>query len=562
MDGVKRWMVGALIVGWLAVVAFLVRPPALTGDEAYYAQVPVEMRQRGDWLVPYFNGEPRYKKPPLMYWLVASAQAVFGENEQASRLPSLVAAFLTAALLWWFGRKMEEPMTGALAASVFLLNPMTFVLANWGAPEATLCLFVTASTLFGLMGLCTASPFLRFSVSHASPAPRPASFAPSLWFALSGATAGLGVLTKGAPGIALPFLALAPFVVKAGWQERDLSKLLRFVGAAAVLWCGTTLLVAAPWFLAVGWREGEAFWQVFFFREHLQRVASPMEGHRGPVWFYLLVLWLAFFPWSSLLPHAVVAAFGTQDAGRRTNGEPTRTSVDTAVAWWGLSVVGLFSLVATKLPHYIFPAFPAFAWLVAKQWQRSLPTRAMWLAVGLAVTALLLVTFGAVLLPRAYVDFLAKFGFSADNDLLLLRVSLVALLCGWAVATVTAVRAFSRFPQSPIPSPLTGAAALTLGVGVAAFLLLHASGAREAVEMWRQFPQVATFGSDTEWAVFYAKRPVPFLRGDSERVATFLRANKRAAVLLRVDFVLRLPPEKVTVHRFGVWCVAHATEQE
>jgi len=95
----------AILLGWMPAVSLWLSPPILIGDEAYYARVPVEMKERGDWLVPYFNGEPRYKKPPLMYWLVAVSQRIFGENEVASRLPSLLAVVLTSLLLLWFSSK-------------------------------------------------------------------------------------------------------------------------------------------------------------------------------------------------------------------------------------------------------------------------------------------------------------------------------------------------------------------------------------------------------------------------------------------------------------------------
>ena len=36
--------------------------------------------QRGDWFFPTFNGEPRYHKPILIYWLMGLATAAWGDN--------------------------------------------------------------------------------------------------------------------------------------------------------------------------------------------------------------------------------------------------------------------------------------------------------------------------------------------------------------------------------------------------------------------------------------------------------------------------------------------------
>src|SRR5947209_6390710 len=41
----------------------------LEPDESRYAEIPREMMQRGELLVPYLEGKPYLDKPPLLYWL-------------------------------------------------------------------------------------------------------------------------------------------------------------------------------------------------------------------------------------------------------------------------------------------------------------------------------------------------------------------------------------------------------------------------------------------------------------------------------------------------------------
>jgi len=45
--------------------------PLLDRDEPRFARATIEMLERGDWVVPYFNDEYRFDKPPLTYWLMA-----------------------------------------------------------------------------------------------------------------------------------------------------------------------------------------------------------------------------------------------------------------------------------------------------------------------------------------------------------------------------------------------------------------------------------------------------------------------------------------------------------
>ena len=50
-------------------------------DETLYASCAREMMQRGDWVVPVFNGQLFPDKPPLMFWVMMSGFEVFGVNE-------------------------------------------------------------------------------------------------------------------------------------------------------------------------------------------------------------------------------------------------------------------------------------------------------------------------------------------------------------------------------------------------------------------------------------------------------------------------------------------------
>lgn len=553
MRGQVALLALAILIGWLPVVLVMERPPPLIGDEAYYARVPIEMHQRGDWLVPYFNGEPRYKKPPLMYWLVAISHRLFGENETASRLPSLIAVFLTAALLLWFGRKVGEPQTGGLAAVAFLLNPMTAILGNWGAPEATLMLFITAAALMAWNALCNTHHAWR-------------------WAIVSGIAAGLGVLTKGAPGVILPALIAVPllWLTKASGMEHR-----RYIFVA--LWLVALIATAALWFIVVGVSEGKAFWQVFLLREHLERVATPMEGHKGPLWFYLPIVWLLFFPWSVRLPLAVWYAVVGAPSGATekvvANANPTnRLTVDKWMVWWALSVIVLFSIVATKLPHYIFPAFPALGWLSARQWQRQAKVGESLSVALLSLPVFLLAILAASPhLSEAYEAFLQQEGFSlADDERVMLRATGIGLFLGLGIAAllVTSIGFASAgfgWVADSIWSKATdgwhrvGAIVAALTVASTLFgswALLHTTNGHRAVATWQSAPVIATFGSDTEWVVFYAKRSVPILRGDERRLEEFLQTHPKASVLSRIDFAPKLREMGLTVRRFGIWCVA------
>jgi len=71
---------------------FLGDAPLFDVDEGAFSEATLEMFQRGDFLSTYLNGQPRYDKPILIYWLQAASVAAFGANEFAFRFPSAARA--------------------------------------------------------------------------------------------------------------------------------------------------------------------------------------------------------------------------------------------------------------------------------------------------------------------------------------------------------------------------------------------------------------------------------------------------------------------------------------
>ena len=56
-------------------------------NEAFYVETPREMMERGDYINPTFNYEPRINKPVLSYWIVAGFYHLFGVSPAVQRIP-------------------------------------------------------------------------------------------------------------------------------------------------------------------------------------------------------------------------------------------------------------------------------------------------------------------------------------------------------------------------------------------------------------------------------------------------------------------------------------------
>ena len=68
-------------------------------DEPRNSRASQEMLERGDWVVPTFNGELRTHKPVLLYWGQMASYLALGESEFAARLPSVLCALLTVVAI-------------------------------------------------------------------------------------------------------------------------------------------------------------------------------------------------------------------------------------------------------------------------------------------------------------------------------------------------------------------------------------------------------------------------------------------------------------------------------
>src|SRR4051812_21387330 len=74
----NAWAAGVLLVA-LCLAVYLpgfFAIPVVDRDEARFAQASRQMLESGDYVVPRVQGTPRLNKPPLIYWLQATAARV------------------------------------------------------------------------------------------------------------------------------------------------------------------------------------------------------------------------------------------------------------------------------------------------------------------------------------------------------------------------------------------------------------------------------------------------------------------------------------------------------
>ncbi len=366
---------------WLQAVLFAVAAlllltglsyPLIDRDETRYAEIPREMLESGDWLVPRLNFRTYYDKPALLYWLCAASYSVFGVAESSARLVPALCGLVTLAATMWFGNRAFGSRVGLLSGVVLLLS-----VGFLGASRILL--------IDGLLACC-----VTLSLVTAYEAIRTGSLRLG-WWLCAAVACGLGFLAKGPVALVL----FIPPVFALGWLSHRTT--LPSVGHW-LLHGGIVAAIAAPWFIAVESRA-PGFAYEFFYRHNIERFGGAF--HAKPFWFFLPVALIGGHPWSFI----TIPCLDYLTSGAKRIREQ-RTPAMGFLALWSLWCLAFFTMSRCKLPPYILPAAPAMALLFGKYldnllwsgdqswWSHYAKRWAPWLATG--TTCVVGVSFAAL----------------------------------------------------------------------------------------------------------------------------------------------------------------------
>jgi 4-amino-4-deoxy-L-arabinose transferase-like glycosyltransferase len=361
---------------WRALLFLLILPGALLypclsfrlfePDEGRYAEIPREMLSRGEWVVPYLQGEPYLDKPPLLYWLVMGSYRVFGVHDWAARLIPALAVHGCVLLTYLLGRRSLGERAAFWGALALGLAPGFLSVGRLLVLDGLLALWVTLSSFAAFEAL--RGQRLRWG-----------------WWLVAAGASALGILTKGPVALVL--------LVPPLWAHRWLiGRSCRVTWPARLAFAAVLLAVTLPWYMAMCTRM-PGFAGYFLWEHNVVRFMAPFD-HQRPVWFYGPVVLAGLLPASLLLvPMGRFLLSGDPDTVRRRC--PELGWVLLTAGWCVL----FFSLSGCKLPTYVLPAFPPLAlglgyYLTESRWQRP---RLLW--AGSALMVVLLATAHYVVVP-------------------------------------------------------------------------------------------------------------------------------------------------------------------
>jgi len=335
-------------------------------DEKYHALVaknmidhPLEPRLYKNHVIPYdyknWTGNSVWlEKPPVPLWGLAGSIALFGTNEIAVRLPSLLLSTLAIFLTYLIGTILFNRKIGLLAAFLHAINGLVIELAagriSSDHVETFFIFFVELSML-----LCILSIRKKQSTG--------------LIF-LAGLTTGISLLCKWTPGL----VVLPVWLGAAIWSKRyTFPKLIQ----KFLIILFTSAVVFLPWiFYILRTFPEESGWVL---KKFLFAYSESVEGHSAPFWYYLNYAGIIFGE-LIILPVLFQIFLWIK---KKMNWQLVFLNL-----WW-LIPVFIFSFAATKRHTYLLMAAPAFFVIIAYAIYYMLRLRHRfrhkWIVTGLAI---------------------------------------------------------------------------------------------------------------------------------------------------------------------------------
>ena len=310
-------------------------------NEAFYTETPREMIERGDYVSPTFNYEPRLNKPVLSYWIVAAFYHVLGVSVGAQRLAIAIGAFLMVIAAFQLARicwPETLPASGAKLAALWAALGL--------AVSPRHVMFGRRIFIDIYISMFMAMTLLCFALSERYPHRR------RRFLALMYVFIGLGVLTKGPAFALLPGLVFAVYLT-AHRELRRVAEMMIPTGTAIVL------AIVVPWYAAQYARHGWTYIVSFVVGENLARYTEGLGVNADRAfWFYVPVLFTDSFPLSILGVAAAIWWF--RDKAGAGQADPSHRI--RSLLWiWIVVIVAFFSMSAAKQDLYIYPVVPAVA---------------------------------------------------------------------------------------------------------------------------------------------------------------------------------------------------------
>ncbi|TKB96288.1 ArnT family glycosyltransferase [Pedobacter cryophilus] len=347
-DNLKRIPYFLLFCALLVVYILGLLAPMIDEDCTHHANIALHMYLHHEYINLIDNGNDYLDKPHLHFWLASISYHLFGVNNIAYRLPSVLITFLGIYSTYRLGRLFYTKQVGLLAALI-LASVQAFILANM---DVRMDAILTASIIFAIWQLAEAVSLNK-------------------WYnyLLGALGLAMGFSTKGMVGFMMPGIAIFCLLLykrewKAFFNPKWLLMMLYYIiFISPVLYAYYVQYDLHPEKIIRGMNNISGV-KFILWSQNFERMAGTNWGKAKVDYFFFLhtLLW-AFLPWCLLTYHAIFdrIIFFIKTKFRYQNGIEFLTLGTT------LLILIIISTSKYKLPHYLNILFPVFAILTAAQ---------------------------------------------------------------------------------------------------------------------------------------------------------------------------------------------------
>ena len=346
MDNKQWWW-------WLgsAVLVYLlgVHVDIMDIEASQYAAMSREMMQSGRYLQVYEQGHDYLDKPPLVFWLCSVSMKIFGVNNFAYKLPSILFAILAVFSTYRFALLYYNRTIAQLSALVLATSQSFFLITN-DCRTDTILIGCVAFTFWHL-----AAAFLENKWQH---------------FLFGFIGIGVGMLAKGPVALLLPAMAFTiHFLFK-----KEYKNFLRLEYLWGLVVIGVILFPMCYGLYTqfdlqpekvIDGKTGTSGLHFFFWVQSFGRITGE-NTWRNDVYFTYLMQTMAW----SLLPWTLMFIAGYLGAIFDLFKEKIKLySIDNQeFITLGGCTLGYITMATSKyqLPHYVFVIYPLVAVMAAR----------------------------------------------------------------------------------------------------------------------------------------------------------------------------------------------------
>ena len=321
--------------------------PLMEIDSVQYANISREMLQNKSFLQIFDQGKDYLDKPPLLFWLSSLSMYLFGLNDFAFRLPSILMAILAIYSTYKFTLLYYSNEIAALAALVLASTQAMFLITHDVRTDTMLMAWVILAIwqfAIWLKNRKWGSLIIAFTA------------------------VAFGMMTKGPIALMVPVFSFVPHLI----MHRNFKMLFRW---EYLLGIGIIIILLIPMDIGLYQqfdlhpekvmyeKTGTSGLRFFYWTQSFGRITGESVWHENDDFFFLFqnLLW-GFLPWTLFLIFGLISEC--------TKIIRTKFTLNKNEEWVVLpgflityTALGISNY---QLPHYIYVVLPFTAIIAAK----------------------------------------------------------------------------------------------------------------------------------------------------------------------------------------------------